>query len=147
MSTDKLPNWIQQHRKQYLADPVAAHDWDASVAGGSGLVPTLLLTTIGRHSGEARATPLLYQPSGQGMIVVASKGGAAQHPDWYLNLLANPDCRVQQGRFEYAARARTLDGAERTKYWTWMVNFWPQYTDYQARTDREIPVVVLAFAD
>jgi len=142
-----LPNWIIEHRDLYLSDPVAAHDWDASVVGGNGLVPTLLLTTTGRRSGQPVSIPLLYQPSGKGMIVVASKGGAPTHPDWYKNLLANAECRVQQGRFEYAAHARTLQGDERTSYWTAMVNFWPQYADYQAATAREIPVVMLEFSD
>lgn len=142
----KMPDWIAEHRKQYESDPIAAHDWDATVAGGTGLVPTLLLTTTGRRSGKQQATPLLYQPSGTGMVVVASKGGAPEHPDWYKNLLADPSCTVRQGRFEYRGTARTLEGDERERYWEWMVRFWPQYADYQARTERKIPVAILEFS-
>ena len=68
--------WLREHTARYLEDPEQAHDWDATPVGGQGLVPTLLLTTTGRHSGAPRATPLLYQPTGSGFIVVASRGGS-----------------------------------------------------------------------
>ena len=135
--------WLREHTELYLKDPARAHDWDATPVGGSGLVPTLLLTTISRKSGEPRPTPLLYQPTGSGFIVVASRGGADHHPAWYLNLLANPSCDIQVGRFSYTATARVLDSAKRAPYWEWMVRFWPDYADYHARTEREIPVVSL----
>ena len=137
-------SWIRDHTELYLRDPERAHDWDSSHAGGTGLVPTLLLTTIGRRTGERRPTPLLYQPTGSGFIVVASRGGSDQHPAWYLNLLENPDCDIQVGRFSYAGVARVLTEEERPPYWDWMVRFWPDYANYQARTERVIPVVVLA---
>ncbi len=135
--------WLKEHTALYLQDPERAHDWDAAVVGGTGLVPTLLLTTVGRKTGEPRPTPLLYQPTGTGFIVVASRGGADHHPAWYLNLLAEPACRVQVGRFRYTATARVLSTGQRESYWEWMVRFWPDYANYQARTEREIPVVVL----
>lgn len=136
-------SWLHEHTELYRADPERAHDWDATVVGGAGLVPTLLLTTVGRKTGERRATPLLYQPTGSGFVIVASRGGSDHHPAWYLNLLADPQCDLQVGRFRYSATARTLRSEERTPYWGWMVRFWPNYANYQARTDREIPVVIL----
>ncbi len=136
-------SWLREHTELYLNNPERAHDWDATPVGGSGLVPTLLLTTVGRKSGERRPTPLLYQPTGTGFVVVASRGGSDHHPAWYLNLLAHPSCEVQVGRFSYTATARVLSSDEREPYWDWMVRFWPDYVRYQARTDREIPVVVL----
>ncbi len=136
-------SWIQEHTALYLKDPERAHDWDATPAGGTGLVPTLLLTTLGRKSGERRATPLLYQPTGSGFVVVASRGGSDHHPAWYLNLLADPGCEIQVGKFSYTAQARVLTSEERGPYWEWMVRFWPDYANYQARTEREIPVVIL----
>ena len=138
--------WLRRHTKQYQTDPIAAHDFDAGsnpISGAEGLYPTLLLTTTGRRSGEPRSLPLLYQPCGEGFLVVASKGGARLHPFWYENLLAEPKCEVVAGRFACKARARTLHGSERERYWEWMARFWPDYTRYQARTEREIPVVKL----
>lgn len=135
--------WLQEHTALYLSDPEQAHDWDSKSVGGTGLVPTLLLTTSGRKSGEPRATPLLYQPTGNGFIIVASRGGSDQHPAWFLNLQADPACKVQVGRFSYQATARILTAEERPAYWEWMTRFWPGYNDYQARTEREIPVVIL----
>ena len=142
MTLSNVP-WIREHTERYLEDPEGAHDWDATPAGGNGLVPTLLLTTTGRHSGKARPIPLLYQPTGNGFIVVASRGGSDQHPAWYLNLCANPKCIVQAGKFRHEATARVLNAQDREAYWNWMVRFWPDYATYQARTARQIPVVIL----
>jgi len=135
--------WLREHTALYLVDPEGAHDWDATPVGGTGLVPTLLLTTIGRKSGTRRSTPLLYQPTSTGFVIVASRGGSDLHPAWFLNLLQNSECELQVGRFSYTARARILSSNERAPYWEWMVRFWPDYENYQARTDREIPVVIL----
>lgn len=135
--------WLKDHTALYLSDPERAHDWDASPVGGTGLVPTLLLTTKGRTSGEPRPTPLLYQPCGSGFIVVGSRGGSNRHPAWYLNLLADPNCQIQVGKFSYTGIARILESDERSRYWEWMTRFWPDYKNYQAKTDREIPVVIL----
>ena len=143
MSEPRDYSWIVDHRELYLADPERAHDWDAAHAGRPGLVPTLLLTTTGRQSGERRSTPLLYQPTGSGFIVVASRGGSDHQPAWYLNLVEEPQCTLQVGRFQYRATARVLTAKEREPYWRWMVGFWPDYANYQAKTDREIPVVIL----
>jgi proline iminopeptidase len=102
-----------------------------------------LLTTTGRRSGEKFIFPLYYGKTGDSYIVVASKGGAPQHPGWYRNLLANPEVDVQVGTLKIKARARTAAGEERTRLWQEALKFWPPYADYQRKTEREIPVVVL----
>ncbi|MBV9965659.1 MAG: nitroreductase family deazaflavin-dependent oxidoreductase [Alphaproteobacteria bacterium] len=107
-------------------------------------VPSLLLTTTGRKSGERYVFPLFYGETENGRyIVVASKGGAPQHPGWYRNLLAHPEVEVQVGTAKMKARARTATGAERSNLWQEALKFWPPYADYQKKTQREIPVVVL----
>ena len=140
-------SWFFEHIVQYSTDPVRAHDWDAATnpqATAEGLHPTLLLTTRGRRSGENRSIPLLYQPCGEGFVVVASKGGTDEDPEWYKNLLAEPQCQVVAGCLTCKATANVLTGERRMAYWRWMVRFWPDYELYQSRTLREIPVVVLA---
>ena len=109
-------------------------------------VPSLLLTTTGRKSGERFIFPLFYGTDGDSYIVVASKGGAPAHPSWYRNLVANPEVEVQVGTRKLKARARTATGAERTPLWQKALEFWSPYTDYEKKTEREIPVVVLATA-
>jgi deazaflavin-dependent oxidoreductase (nitroreductase family) len=106
-------------------------------------VPSLLLTTTGRKSGEKFMFPLFYGKDGKSYIVVASKGGAPEHPGWYRNLLANPDVEIQVGTERRKARARTATGEERKRLWKKALEFWPPYADYQKKTEREIPVVVL----
>ena len=106
-------------------------------------VPSLLLTTTGRKSGERFIFPLFYGTDGDSYIVVASKGGAPAHPSWYRNLVANPEVEVQVGTRKLKARARTATGAERTRLWQKALEFWPPYADYEKKTEREIPVVVL----
>ncbi len=102
----------------------------------------LLLTTQGRTSGEPRTTPLIHRTDGDRFIVVASKGGAPEHPSWYENLLANPDATIQVKAEEIPVRAITAEGQERSRLWSAMTEVWPSYDDYQAKTDREIPVVL-----
>jgi deazaflavin-dependent oxidoreductase (nitroreductase family) len=99
----------------------------------------LLLSTQGRSSGEQRTTPLIHRTDGDRWIVVASKGGAPENPSWYENLRANPRATVET----IAVLASTAEGEERARLWTLMAEAWPAYDDYQARTEREIPVVVL----
>jgi proline iminopeptidase len=106
-------------------------------------VPSLLLTTTGRKSGEKFIFPLFYGTDGDSYFVVASKGGAPQHPGWYRNILADPDVELQVGAARIKARARTATGAERARLWEKALDFWPPYADYQRKTEREIPVVVL----
>lgn len=103
----------------------------------------LVLTTTGRRSGEPRKCALIYGRDGDACVVIASKGGAPDHPLWYSNLIADPHVEVRVKGDRFAATARVAQGAEREKLWALMVEGWPNYDVYAARTDREIPVVVL----
>jgi proline iminopeptidase len=103
----------------------------------------LLLTTTGRTTGEPRTTPLIYEVDGDRLVVVASKGGAPEHPGWYRNLSKHPDVEVQVKSEIFRARARTVSGDDRRRLWRLAAQQWPDYDGYQERTDREIPVVVL----
>jgi len=104
---------------------------------------TLLLTTTGRRSGEQHTTPLIYQRYGDDYLIVASKGGAPEPPAWYLNLEKEPEVELQVGDEVFRARARTATADEKPDMWRTMTATWPAYDEYQSKTDREIPVVVL----
>ena len=139
-----MPGWIQKHVKQYLESGGAeGHMWDSSVVGGPGPLPTLLLTTTGRKSGTKQLVPLIYGKTDGGVVVIASKGGAPEHPGWCRNLTASPDVEVQVGTEKFRAKASTVEGPERSKLWDQMVGIYPPYTEYQTKTERKIPVVVL----
>jgi deazaflavin-dependent oxidoreductase (nitroreductase family) len=140
----ELPSWIAEHIKLYLEDPEKGHDWDSTPAGGPGILHCLLLTTNGRYSGEPRTVPLIYHNVGNNFVVVASKGGAPEHPAWYLNLQSDPDCGLRVRHDEFRAIARTSYGEERDKLWEKMAEIYPPYNDYQAATGRKIPIVVLS---
>jgi deazaflavin-dependent oxidoreductase (nitroreductase family) len=103
----------------------------------------LLLSTKGRASGKERTMPLIHRHDGGRWVVVASKGGARDHPAWYKNLQADPDAVIQVKGDVIPVRARTAEGEERERLWSLMTEVWPAYDDYQQRTDRTIPVVVL----
>ena len=103
----------------------------------------LLLTTKGRKSGEPRTKPLIYEADGDRYVIVASKGGAPEHPDWYQNLQADPNVELQVLDEVFPARARTAEGEEREGLWQLVNQQRPDYDSYQTKTDREIPVVVL----
>jgi deazaflavin-dependent oxidoreductase (nitroreductase family) len=127
----------QEHVKQYVeTDGEVGHDWQDGV-------PVLILTTTGRRSGEDRPTPLIYGRSGDDYLVVASKGGAPEPPAWYLNLSEAPDVQVQVKADRFGAHARTATPEEKADMWSTMAAIWPAYDEYQTKTDREIPVVVL----
>ena len=139
-----LPGWIAQHVELYLSDPEKAHMWDSSMAGGSGVLPTLLLISTGRKSGEEKMLPLIYKKVDGNFVIVASKGGASSHPAWYLNLVATPDCKIRVGTEHYDVKARDAKGEERLSLWAELAEVYPPYNAYQATAgDREIPVVVL----
>lgn len=126
----------KEHVDTYIAtDGKEGHDWQGTT--------TLLLTTTGRRSGEPRTTPLIYQKYGDAYLIVASKGGADAPPAWYLNLQANPDVTLQVWGDRFPARARTATPEEKPDMWRVMAATWPKYDDYQRKTDRDIPVVVL----
>jgi deazaflavin-dependent oxidoreductase (nitroreductase family) len=140
----ELPAWIKDHVARYVrTDGADGYLWDASIGGGKGMVPTLLLTTTGRKSGQALTLPLIFGRSGPDYVVVASKGGSPTHPAWYLNLQAKPDVRVQVKGEKFVARANTASAADRAALWPQMVEIYGPYADYQIKTDRQIPVVLL----
>jgi deazaflavin-dependent oxidoreductase (nitroreductase family) len=112
------------------------HDWRR----GSKI---LLLTTNGRTTGQPTTTPLIYENAGEAYVIVASKGGAPEHPGWYRNLAKDPSVEVQVKDDVFRARARTATGDERERLWKLAAQQWPDYDVYQTRTEREIPVVVL----
>jgi len=107
----------------------------------------LLLTTTGRRSGQERTMPLIHRADDGRWVVVASKGGWPADPAWYQNLLANPDATIQVKGEIVPVRATTAKGAERARLWSKMTEVWPDYDAYQARTEREIPVVILSRRD
>lgn len=126
----------QEHVERYEAtDGEEGHDWRGTIV--------LLLTTTGRRSGEKRTMPLIYQPDGDRYVIVASKGGSAAHPGWYYNLSEDPNVEVQVKGDRFNAVASTAEGEERERLWKLMTSTWPAYDQYQQKTDREIPVVVL----
>lgn len=136
--------WIAEHTKLYREDPDAAHMWDSTPLGGPGLLPTLLLTTRGRKTGEPRALPLIYGTAGESYVVIASKGGMPNHPIWFLNLEAHPECDLMIGSKAVRARARVAEGEERARLWKEMEAIYAPYAEYQERAgERIIPVVVL----
>ena len=131
-----LPDWAQEHMRNYLAtDGADGHIWRG--------VPTLLLTTIGSKSGEERMLPLIYGEDDGDYVIVASKGGFAEHPAWYNNLVVQPQVQVQVAADKFSATAVAIDGARRQKLWNMMAKVWPLYIEYQQKTDRHIPVVAL----
>jgi deazaflavin-dependent oxidoreductase (nitroreductase family) len=140
-----LPQWMLDHVDRYLkSGGKDGHMYTAAFPGRPTLtVPSLLLVTKGRKSGEKYLFPLFYGETGKSYYIVASKGGAPDHPGWYKNILANPEVELQVGTRTMKAKARTVSGAERAKLWEGALKFWPAYAEYQQKTQREIPVVVL----
>jgi F420H(2)-dependent quinone reductase len=113
------------------------------VAGRMFNSPVLLLVTTGRKTGKERTSPLLYLEDGENLVVVGSVGGAPRHPDWYWNLKANPEARVQIQDRTLRVRAEEAKDEEKRRLWRRVVEMYPPYEDYQRRTQREIPVLVL----
>jgi F420H(2)-dependent quinone reductase len=105
--------------------------------------PILLLDHVGAKSGKRRTSPLLYIPDGERYVIVASKGGFPKHPAWFHNLRAQPDVTVQVGSAKREVRARVATGTERERLWRRAVELYGPYADYQKRTERQIPLVVL----
>jgi deazaflavin-dependent oxidoreductase (nitroreductase family) len=135
--TDAESLFGDEHVRRYReTDGEVGHIWRL----GSKI---LLLTTRGRSTGEPRTAPLIYENAGDAYVVVASKGGAPKHPGWYENLARNPEVEVQILGEVFPARARTAAGEERERLWKLAARQWPPYDEYQEKTDREIPVVVL----
>jgi F420H(2)-dependent quinone reductase len=133
---DSDEEWVKKQIDEYLAT-------DGARPRFRGGAPLVLLTTKGRKSGQWRRTCLIGASDGKDVVVVASMGGAPKHPIWYLNLEANPRVWVQQGADSFWAVAHTADAAEKPRLWNKMVGLYADYAEYQKKTDRDIPVVVL----
>jgi deazaflavin-dependent oxidoreductase (nitroreductase family) len=139
-ATDSKWDWVAEQTRTYLASGgTEGHE--------SNGVYTLLLATTGRRTGEPRRTCLIYGTAGDGFVVVASKGGADEDPDWLLNLQADPSVGVQVGPRRFTARARVASPAEREPLWALMVGIFPLYEEYAQKTGRVIPIVVLTPQD
>jgi deazaflavin-dependent oxidoreductase (nitroreductase family) len=127
----------QEHVDRYLAtDGAEGHLWQKGTT-------VLLLFTKGRKSGKERVHPLIYRDNGADFLIVASKGGAPEPPEWFKNIEADPNVQIQVKGDRFPVRARTATADEKPDLWRRMVEVWPDYDEYQKKTDREIPVVVL----
>ena len=133
---DSPQNWVAEHVQRYIETNGEDGYWWRGA-------PTLILTTLGRRSGKPRRLALIYGQDDDRYIVVASKGGADQHPDWYLNILEHPEVQIQVMADRFRARARTATSEEHEVLWQRMVEIWPDYDKYQAKTERQIPLVIL----
>jgi deazaflavin-dependent oxidoreductase (nitroreductase family) len=134
---DPATRWVADHVRLYAqSNGTHGHIWRPGV-------PTLLLTTRGKKTGQARRTALIYATDGDSYVVVASYGGSPTHPDWYLNLEADPEVVVQVGARRFRARAARDTPQNRPRLWGLMTAVWPDYDGYAHKTTREIPLVVL----
>ena len=137
---DSASPWVAKHTQEYVeSDGKKGHEWRG--------VHTLVLTTTGRRTGDKRRNALIYGTDGDDYLVVASKGGHKNHPLWYLNLVADPNVQVQVLGERFKAKARAASPEEKKRLWPKMTKIWPDYEKYQARTDRDIPVVILERSD
>jgi deazaflavin-dependent oxidoreductase (nitroreductase family) len=133
---DSALEWVADHTRRYVeSDGEDGHEWMG--------VSTLILTTTGRRSGRLRRNALIYGTDGDDYVIVASRGGHANHPLWYLNLVADPEVSVQVGADRFDVTARTASPEEKARLWPEMTKIWPAYDEYQAKTERDIPVIVL----
>jgi F420H(2)-dependent quinone reductase len=133
---DSEQDWVKKQIDEYVAT-------DGSKPVFRYGAPLVLVTTKGRQSGQWRRTCLIGASDGDDVVIVASMGGAPRHPVWYLNLEQNPRVWVQQGGNSFWTTAHTADEEEKPRLWQKMVGVYPDYADYQGKTDRQIPVVVL----
>jgi deazaflavin-dependent oxidoreductase (nitroreductase family) len=132
-----MPLYGKKHIERYEAtDGAEGYDWENGTT-------ILLLHTKGRKSGKEVTNPLIFREYNGDYLVVASKGGAPEAPDWFLNLEAEPSVTVQIKGDKFEAKARAASPSEKPAMWQHMVDAWPAYSDYQKKTDRNIPVVVL----
>lgn len=133
---DSPDGWVREHIEDYVTSGgQKGHRWRG--------LPTLLLTTRGRKTGKLRRTALIYGQDGDNYLIVASNGGAAGHPLWYLNLVENPEVGLQVGPDMFAARARTATAEEKARLWPVMTAIFPTYNRYEKKTSRDIPLIIL----
>ncbi len=138
--TDSPVGWVAEHIRRYVeTDGADGHDWRG--------YPTLLLTTTGRTTGHKRRTALIYTLDDTTPVIVASQGGAPKHPSWYRNLTADPVVKVQIRADRFTARARTASPEDKQRLWPLVVSVYPPYDEYQQKTDRDIPLVLLERLD
>lgn len=128
--------WVADHVRRYVESDGA----DGHIMNG---VPCVLITHRGRHSGQLRRTPVVYGRDGDRFVIVASRGGADDHPAWFLNLQADPRIHLQAQAEHFDLRARVAEGEEREQLWKMMVGVYADFADYQKKTKRKIPVLVL----
>lgn len=136
MSMD-FKEWNKQIIKEFREN-------DGKCGGPFEGAPMILLHTVGAKSGEERINPLMTLPKGDDIVIFASMAGAPRHPDWYHNLVANPDVTVEVGTETKKMRARVADRAERDRLYAEQAAAWPQFAEYETKTDRVIPVVILS---
>ena len=126
---------IAEHVERYLAtDGAEGAEWEGA--------PAIILTTTGAKSGKLRRTPLIRVVDGDNYLVVASMGGAPTSPNWYFNLVANPEVTIQDRAEVHELRARVASPEEKARLWSVATAVWPAYDDYQAGTERDIPLVI-----
>jgi deazaflavin-dependent oxidoreductase (nitroreductase family) len=136
--------WGEEHYRMYMSSGGAqGHVMDVTDIGGHRFTTMLLLRTVGRKTGQSRVTPLIYGDIGGEVVVVGSKGGAPTHPAWYLNVKDSDAVAFQVATQAFRASWREPSRAERPRIWSFMEQVFPPYADYQARTEREIPLVML----
>ena len=139
-SSQRPANFADDHLRRYLeTNGEDGHIWEG--------VTCLLLTTTGRRSGKPITKPLIYGRDGDRYLVVASRGGRPNHPQWYLNLSERPEVDVQVHADRFRAHARAASPDEKPRLWEIMTAIWPAYDEYQSRTTRQIPVVVIERRD
>jgi deazaflavin-dependent oxidoreductase (nitroreductase family) len=139
--TDAMSMDFKEWNKQIIAE---FRENDGKVGGPFEGAPMILLHTVGAKSGEERINPLMTLPKGDDIVIFASMAGAPRDPDWYNNLVANPDVSVEVGTETKKMRARVADRAERDRLYAEQAAAWPQFAEYEEKTDRVIPVVVLS---
>lgn len=139
---DKTSTMNMNEFNQTIIDEFRAND--GKVGGDFDGVPMLLLHHRGAKTGTERVTPLVYRPDGDDWVIFASKAGAPNHPHWYLNLTANPDTTIEVGNETIDVTATDATGEQRTRLWEAQKRDAPQFAEYEANTDRTIPVVVLS---
>jgi deazaflavin-dependent oxidoreductase (nitroreductase family) len=137
-------DWMQEHLAAYLdSGGTKGHIVDLRDVGGCALTTHCLIRYVGRKSGRTYVTPLIYGNVGGEIVIVASKGGADRHPEWYLNILAAETIAVQIATQAFEATWREAEGTERHQVWEYMCGLYPPYISYQQSTSRHIPLVML----
>ncbi len=137
-------DWMTEHREMYLrSGGVQGHIMDIAAVGGHGFTTHCMIKYVGRKSGKVFITPLIYGDIGGEVVIVASKGGADQHPAWYVNIRDSDEVEFQIGTQAFRATWREPADEERPKIWNFMVDVFPSYATYQVNTERQIPLVMM----